>query len=411
MKNDPKILIYGFGSVLNYGGEAIVQGTCRMLFETWPDAQITIATEDIESTKNVLDEHSNITIIQSHQRVTLYRLFKGILKRLGMGSGSPVRVNLKIIDGHDIFLSVGGDNFVQTPEKSISLLLEDLMEIGNIAKKKGILYCVWGASVGPFEDPACFKKIATHLKNADLITAREIKAQEYLNTMGCTNNVVLVGDPAFYMEPKDSGIVLSKTEGEIRIGVNLSLLAINTVFGDEYKEQQMSLLAQDINGLFHISSKVKIILIPHVVSSVGGSQDDYGFLNELKSILTYQDRIFMPPYGLGSKKTKGLMQQCDVILAARMHCFVGSVSAGTPALMIAYSDKGYGMTRYVYGNEEWVVGLDSLTPEILQEKITTMLKNRHEVHAYLEENRSLWQSDAKKAIAALYDIYTKGNNR
>lgn len=408
MKKSPKILILGFGSVMNFGGEAIVQGTCELIRETWPDAPITIASSDIETTKKAITNFENVTFVIDKPRFTIKRSIKGFLRRIGIGQGEPLRYDISLVDNHDIFLSVGGDIFVEQISKKISIDVEDLMQMGYRAKKQGKIYCLWGASVGPFSDPNVFEHVAKNLRIADLITVREDKGYDYLDSMGC-RNMVKVGDPAYMMMPKPSGITIRSTQEEILIGLNLSRLAMNYIFGVNHADKDFLQIVASIHYLFDLDENIKLILIPHVMSSNGGAQDDYLFLSQIKDALNLpEEKVLLLPYGLGSRKTKDLMQQCNIVISARMHCFVGSVSVGTPAIMIAYSDKGYGMTRYAYGNDQWALGLKELNGSSnLANKVAEMLADKTLIANTLANKRERWKNDARIAIHSLEKIYNK----
>ena len=406
MKKSPRVLILGFGSVMNYGGEAIVQGTCELINEVWPNASLTIATNDIESAQRVLTDFKNITFVEDKPRFTLKRIIKGIFRRLGFGQGEPLRYDLSLVDKHDIFLSVGGDIFVESISGGISTEIEDLMKMGERIKKRGGIYCLWGASVGPFNNPLCFEKVASNLRQAELITAREDKAVNYLKKMGCKENVVKVADPAFMMAPKISDIILRDNDDEIIIGVNLSQLAMNYVFGEKNHLEEFKIIVKSIESLLTVDEKVKIVFIPHVMSSKEGAQDDYHFLTQIKNKLhAYDNRLIMLPETLGSQKTKEIMGQCDLTLAARMHCFVGSVSIGTPSIMISYSDKGYGMARYIYGSNQWTMGLADINPLSLKEKVEKLLQKKQLIKESLLDNKVVWQSESRRAIETLKKVY------
>jgi hypothetical protein len=74
--------------------------------------------------------------------------------------------------------------------------------------------------------------------------------------------------------------------------------------------------------------------------------------------------------------------------------------------MVAYSDKGYGMTRYAYGDEQWVVGLQELTnPTALVQKVSEILKNKNSITKFLKDNREQWKNDARLASNTLKQIY------
>lgn len=400
MSKSPRILILGFGSVRNYGGEAIIQGTCKLIKDIWPDAHITIATSDLENTKSVLVDYNDIVFVEDKKRFTFKRLVKGLFRRIGIGKGEPVRYDFSLIDNNDIFLSVGGDIFVEQPEKYISEELKDLVTLGYRTIKQNKIYCLWGASVGPFSNKDDFEYIAKSLQKATLITLREDNAVEYVNSMGCYDNVVKIGDPAFVMEPKECDIKIRDNDDEIIIGLNLSKLAMKFIFGVDYKEEDFIKIVESVDSILEMNKKIKIVFIPHVMSDNSGPQDDFSFLQEIRNKLTNKENTILLPSNLASQKTKFVMKQCDFTIAARMHCFVGSVSVGTPSIMVAYSDKGYGMAKYVYENDNWTIPLEKFNLEI-QNKVKDMINEKNELKNYLTERNKYFKEESYKAIYSL----------
>ena len=84
--------------------------------------------------------------------------------------------------------------------------------------------------------------------------------------------------------------------------------------------------------------------------SQDSGQNDIVFMNEYIEKSEYKQRIsILPPY-IGAAKTKGYIQQMDLLIAARMHCCVGGISVATPTLFVTYSNKGIGMSFYAYGH-------------------------------------------------------------
>lgn len=195
------VLIIGTGSLLNYGCEAIVQGSYQILKTIMPDCNITVASKDIEYDRTVLP--SDVNLVKYENRYSLYRIFKGILRRFfHIGNGSPIRMNTKIGKKYDIVLSCGGDNYCETPDGGIYILLEDLMRVGAYAAKNSCYYVLWGASVGPFRNKDIFNRVRENLALCKLITVREELAYNYVSQkMQLSLTTKLVADPAFCMKP------------------------------------------------------------------------------------------------------------------------------------------------------------------------------------------------------------------
>ena len=147
-----KFLIAGTGSHLNYGCEAIVRGTYKIIKENFEQAEITVASDNVIEDTKIFKDLPDLKFINIKKRFSPYRIMMGILRRLKLSDGSPVRMKVHLVKNYDVFLASGGDNYAQAPDGSIYHILKDLMKMGEIAKKNQKKYFIWGASIGPFND-------------------------------------------------------------------------------------------------------------------------------------------------------------------------------------------------------------------------------------------------------------------
>ena len=388
MRKPLKVLIIGTGSLRNYGCEAIVQGTYQILREAIGNCEITVASDDIAYDSSVLP--SDIRLVKYKQRFTLARIWKGLLRRfLHIGNGSPVRMNAQISKKYDIILSCGGDNYCETPNGTIYTVLEDLMEIGRIAKTHKKKYVLWGASVGPFKNPINHNKVISNLELADLITVRENLSYEYLSL---NKNVELVADPAFRMEP-DHSITLNREEGKYYIGVNISQLSLSHTYSDDIAERAEAVFHQ-LDEILEKHPNWHFACIPHVMSSPDGAQNDYIFMGRYLQLTKHKNRVTILPDNLGAKKTKGYIASLDLLIAARMHCCVAGISVGTPTLFITYSNKGKGMSEYAYGHHKYELDVTDLLTNNLENKMALMLEEASEIKQYLKSQQSRFIKDS-----------------
>lgn len=396
-----RILLAGVDGFYNYGCEAIVRGTIQMLREKWPDCRITVASGYVDRDAAVLRDLDGVTVTKLYQRVTWKRVGRGILRRIGIGSGSPIPLHCKLSEGFDLSLSVGGDNYsLAVDNAGVSHLVSELMKWGEASLENGCQHVLWGASVGPFEAcPHVRDRMAVHLRKLSLITAREPITYAYLRELGCKENTVLVADPAFAMKPSIEKSYIEHRENKLTVGVNVSELALRQVHkGDAAGyENGREALANAIKAIVGMKN-VRVLLVPHV-TGYGCLFDDHVFMREL--LHDVAGRIQLLPSGLGAQKTKAVLAACDLVVAARMHCAVGALSVGVPTLMLTYSRKGPGMSRYVYGSDDYAVALNEISPEILLEKVRWMLERRTAIYSTLEANRCKWEIEARKAVIAL----------
>lgn len=387
-KNNPKILIIGTGSLLNYGCEAIVQGTYNILKKYLPDCKIYLASDDFEYDSKLLP--NDIILVKYKKRFTLYRIFKGFLRRVfHIGKGSYVHMDFNIGKNFDIVLSSGGDNYCETPNKTIYPLLMDLMEIGKRTNQKGGKYILWGASVGPFKDKVNEHKVVSNLNLANQIFVRENLSYDYLSQFeSIANKLLLVADPAFAMEPLDFN--LNKKDKFKYIGINLSLLALG--HSNCNNETFINSIITQFDKLLNKNKKTYLVFIPHVQQD--GPQDDMNLLIPIYSGIQNKDRIILIDKGLGARKTKGLIKELDLLVASRMHCCVGGISVGTPTLFVTYSNKGKGMSYYAYKHHDYEIETQDLNSSGFISKIEYMLENRDELHEYLLEQKQRFLDDA-----------------
>ncbi|PUZ30291.1 Polysaccharide pyruvyl transferase family protein WcaK [Chitinophaga costaii] len=394
MNRPIKVLLAGVGSLNNYGCEAIVRGTAAMFQDEWPECTLIVATKTPADDAVRFRDCGNVQFVQEGLRFTPKRLWKGFLRRIGIGAGVPVRMNSLLYRDKQIFLSCGGDNFCEAPDGSLYNILQDLMMLGSNAAEAGLLYSLWGASVGPFSKKDTERKIAEHLQAAQLLCLRERIAFDYVSSLPLDNNHILqVADPAYYMEVQPTAAI-PRQPGEQLIGVNISPLACSPADFTAFN----TLLAQHKN--------IRLLCIPHVISTQGDAQDDVSFMESFRAQSPYASRIDILPAGLGATATKGYIAQCDLLIAARMHACVAGCSAGTPTLFLTYSSKGVGMAEYVYGHRKWVLSTRNLTGQDLVAKTESMLSEIAALHAYLKANNTRFKSDAIRALHHLKQTYT-----
>lgn len=402
MNANPKMLLVGTGSLLNYGCEAIIQGTYEMLRQHWPEASLTVASDDLDYDRKLFEGHEGIEFVPYRKRFTVYRLLMGILRRFGIGNGSPVRLNTGIIKDYDIFLSAGGDNYAEAPDGTLYHILRDLMKIGDKAAAQNKMFVLWGASVGPFSKDN-IDTIRRNLSKADILFPREQISYDYLKNQRLKGpEIITVADPAFCMETRKEDLLQSRDNGII-IGLNISRLSVDHSFRD--KDRGEIILFQALDSLLYEKPDVKYLCIPHVMTDKGGPQDDFVFMNEYIDYSVHKERISILEFGIGAKKTKEYISQCNMIIAARMHCCIAGISSATPTLFLTYSHKGTGMARYAYGNEELTINLKEITAEQLTQKVGRILDNEEFYRRMLSERVPEFKDDSVRAVIKLKKIY------
>ncbi|HUT60964.1 MAG TPA: polysaccharide pyruvyl transferase family protein [Phycisphaerae bacterium] len=399
----PRFALYGIGGVYNYGCEAIVRGTEALLHETWPNAKVLYASVRPEEDRRRLDgTHVDIVPRRHCSRYSPRNLARKAASLLG-SSWSPLLEHAPWLDACDVVLSIGGDLYTLWPSGARWAYGRTLVRFGDEVRRRGKMYVVWGASIGPFEaDPQAKEALAAHLRTVDLITTREPQSTKYLRHLGITDNVVPCADPAFAVPsvPELAG----GGNRPLRIGVNLSPLAHRHVRGPALSAS----IEGDGEAIASIVTRFDrdVVLIPHVVCNFSEADDDLRFLRAVRATIPPRvtNRVQVLDEDAGFLGTGQRMNGCSVVVAARMHCAINALSHLIPTVFLSYSQKAAGMARYVYGHERWVVPISEVNSDRLLAVIDDVLANQDEIRSYLARRLVEIRADARRGVDALAEV-------
>ncbi len=358
-----KIALYGIGGTYNYGCDAIVEGTEKIIHYRFPNAIIDYYSYDyVEDKKrlenisiNVLPIYPNI--IKKYISKITYRIDKIINKARKQNTErltSSILFNW--VKKYDYILSIGGDIYTLPPvvqRNNEKKYTNRLLEFDKYCTRKNVSNIVWGASIGPFDDDNILKEIyINHLKrNVKAISAREMSTYRYLKDNGL-KNIHLFADPAFVLE----GDYHKEKNERITIGINLSPLASSYSSKNEslnlIQERQIQTIIK-IWEFYHC----RIYLIPHVYSKYT-SDSDYLYLKKIYEKLVDVLGCDVEMWETGSfLETKKVLAKCDLCLSARMHCAINAITSYVPAVFLSYSEKARGMCEAIYGTKDYVLDI------------------------------------------------------
>jgi colanic acid/amylovoran biosynthesis protein len=407
-------ILAGNGPYENRGCEAILRGTVKILREYFPDPQFLCVSHyhnEQQFRNDCKQEKDKAIRLASSVRMNTKEILRNFWKpgvsaygfrRLFRPESLKYQIfgeMLPCLDKASAVLSIGGDNYV-IEYNCIPSLYTDL---DDIVLERGKPLVIWGASVGPFDAmPEYERYMIDHLGKITGIFARESVTVGYLKKHGVTANVRQVADPAFLMDPvrpADTGI--SDTIDKDAIGINLSpLLALYVTGGDMQRWEQT---AADIITAVAKKTSRPIYLIPHVTTPVS---NDSVFLrnvwNRLGAEIKPGVKLIPPDYN--AAETKWIISQLSLLAGARTHATVAALSSCIPTLSFAYSIKAQGINRDIFGHEDYCLGPDQCTPEIVTARIESMLAANARIKNELREKIPFIQSCARNAGRYLQDL-------
>ncbi len=339
-----RIAMFFHSGSVNRGCEAIVRSGVAMIKEKHPDAIVNLISFNPASDKDIplLD-----TIFDGRDipisKFSLFGIIATFKNKLFKDETYFLRKKhhniLKHIPNHDIFLSIGGDNYCYGEQPW-------LYEIDRNIKKATKKLVLWGASIG--DDDLSAEKIAD-LKTFDLVLARESLTFQILKQNGLTN-VELCADGAFTMDKEELPLPIEWQLGNT-IGFNFSPLVWNM-------NKQSHQAAFDLVQHILDTTDMTIAFTPHVMEK---GNDDSEVLEQFFQHFKATKRVLLLPNNLNAIQYKGYIARMRFFIGARTHATIAAYSRLIPTLVLGYSIKSKGIAKDIFGEEKLVLSLKEIS--------------------------------------------------
>lgn len=369
-----RVALVGNAPYANRGCEAIVRGTMEILQATFGEVNVVsgsfgnpelVRAQGVDETDDRI-RHIPLWQTKALRRWTLPWVTHRVLRRFGRSGMLDYKALQESFTNVAVVLEIGGDNY--SLDYGIPY---DYVALDRWFFDRGIPVVLWGASVGPFDRLPKFERhMIQHLKRTALILVRESKSYDYLSSIGVTQNVEMMPDPAFLMpsRPPKGDHLPAPDVGEV-IGLSLSpLLARYTTDGDlnQWTRQSVAI----VEFILKTFPDRLLMLVPHVIDESNLLANDLLFLKRLVSLLSphLADRVvLLPP--LSAPEYKWLIGQCKVFAGARTHATIAAFSQAIPTVSLAYSTKAVGLNRDLLGTLDYCIMPNELSPGTVVERL------------------------------------------
>lgn len=389
-----KFLLFGTDVGTNYGCDAIVLGTSRILRENFPGCEVWFPQNSWRANNyhKIFGIDSGIKIPNNSVLSRTLLLGKRILEKVKIIKKEELKIPTSIVKKSDCIISIGGDLYTFADKETNWPFPYTIMEAGNKIMKLGKPYVIWCASIGPFDRAGNrLEELVEHLRSCTAIIVREKESFQYLREkLNLTQNVFLAADPAFVMEsdPIEVGI-FNKWENEKVLAINFSRAPMEHIYGHLPVEKFQSDLVLFVKRILE-NLPIKILFVPHVMT-------DFKFLPPIfeKIRETYPDRVKILPADIGAKKTKWAVSQANALLTMRFHCSLAGFSTNTPTVILVSTSKGAKICKEMYGDLEYGVSIEDMDGWEVIKKIKNLLENEKLLREKLSpiskemENRAL----------------------
>ncbi len=387
-KRKINFLLYGEGSFLNKGCEAIVNTTIKKIRKKC-DGEIILSTNDMNDQKS----YNNIITKYVKGYYKEDELTEDEKKKLAYYKTIPFDYTnfekiyekdcIKEIENADICIHVGGDNYCYGEPNWIYTINKEVKE----KSKKNVFWCT-----------SLFEKIESDemirdLKSYDLIMARETLTYNALSKYVEKERLVLVPDTAFSLETTKIELPNIFKENKKVLGINISPLI------SQYTEDANHIL-DSFKALIDSILKdtdYNICLIPHVYIK---GNNDLDSLKMIKDLYKDEDRIYVLEDRIyNCQELKYVISNCDYLIAARTHASIAGYSSIVPTLVIGYSVKSKGIAKDLFGDyENYVIPVDKITPELLLEKFKYIMNNEDKIKEILKNKMPLYKEETENLV-------------
>jgi len=336
-----KVAFCGFGNPDNRGCEALIRTTSFMLKEALPQAFVCAFSNDygnvempkLDSVDYYLKSfYPRLPSISGYLYYASYKLFgsaRAISHAMNINSFNKCR-------DIDLCISIGGDNYCYNSK------IDYLTTFHRYYKRMGAKLIHWGSS---FENQCLNEFVLDDLKTFDLIMVRESISYDTLRSHGIIQNVRLVPDPAFIMDP----IIPSNYDPVWKgsVGINISPLVI------QYENGNNIFMDNIVNLIDHLTETEhkKVLLIPHV-SDRNTGEGDYSTMQEVLKHIKNPSMCIPIGHKYTAQEYKYIISQCEMFVGARTHSTIAAYSSCVPTLVIGYSVKARGIAKDIFGTTD-----------------------------------------------------------
>lgn len=380
-------LIVGNGPYANRGCEAIAKSSIPLIRSHFPDAKM--VNGNPFGDYDQLDETEPDVVHETCQFFPAYMSRMWMTARIFEKTGIVLDLSTpsKLVRSHapdcGCVLSMGGDLY------GLSLGHETLMQymlMGEAAIKAGKPFVIWGATIGRIDSkPRLAGRVFKHFRRCSLILVRDQDSFDYLKENGVDENVRLVADPAFLLQPSEPKEPLPNREPLAEtIGFNLAAAYGRSANVGTFRDM-IELGADCVQEISRTTGRA-VLLVPHVVAypSHACPDNDTIYLALVRERLAARGvQVDMLPSSLRSWEIKWVLGQLKAYVGSRFHSTVGSMGSGTPTLSISFSEKGPALSRFLLGHADFTIDCRQLTPGGLSERLQGLMDAEEDVRATL----------------------------
>ncbi len=389
-----KAVITGITGLRNRGVQALVIPTIEQLRQRQQNLEIQVLTDAPDYDRTWLEPYNVRTV--NNQRVRMLRISQSRFQKFRLPlsrfyeplTPTAYQAFKQNIRDASVMIVSGGDIFGS--DYGYASIASHLLQL-ELALDAGIPVVFLAHSIGPFKTERESEYWLNVAQRSTLITVREKLSYDYVRSLGISEDLVkLTADPAFLLTPSPcasnllSSLGITNDKPVVAIAPSQS---ITKYAGLQAYKQHLEAWRQVIKTILD-ELDAQVLIIPHVQYE-GNDKDDRIIANNLLRSLNFDPRVHLVGIEGSASEFKGLISQCDLVVAERMHAAIAGLSSGICTVAVGYSVKAEGIMTDLLGTESVQNGLlipiqQFLDSELACGKVLKAWNNRHEVNTKLK---------------------------
>lgn len=383
------ILITDYFCASNRGDAAILEGVHQSLEEVYPDADITVMTENARAAQLIhgIDAEPQVLAgfrwgLSKKNAARAYLSLTGPLINQGMAPPGfdyiNKRGNVQPYLDADLVISTGGQ------------FLTDIYFPGKV----GVLWehyflsqldtpvIIYAQTLGPFERQPYRIMTKMVLNKAELIITRDRKSKEIVENLRVSTPIHFTADAAFSMDsptnreiPLDALDVTDTLPDKNEATISISVREWNHTDEDMSVDDYAQTFADVADWLVGEKS-MNVVFASTCTGLAGYHKDDRFIAAQVVDLMEYGDRdevqILAGEYT--PQELVEVYEQFDLHIGMRMHSCILAMLAETPVIAVQYQHKSTGLME-IFDLKDYLADINEIDNDLLKSLVDDALEN------------------------------------
>ncbi|MFC2947734.1 polysaccharide pyruvyl transferase family protein [Virgibacillus sediminis] len=261
-----------------------------------------------------------------------------------------LKKNSSIIRDLDLLIIGGGGIFMDLYGREAFIF----GMYGWLAKLSRTPVVLYGVGAGPIltRIGKVILRSLAHLSK--VITVRDPKSKELLESIGVKSSIHVIGDPAFQVNPPEREG--SKQDDAINIGVTAVPFHHISYWPKEDKVKYRAYIegmAQNLDHLvdYYPNARINFFSTKH--------PQDTMVTKEIRELMTHKDQCSIADRPMDHQEITDFASKQDLVIGTRLHSLILALVSATPVIAVSYHHKVEDFMGMI-GCEEYTIPIDQL---------------------------------------------------